>query len=243
MSFTTEQRFIVTGASSGIGACTALLLNELGATVIAVARRESALFENRNKASQLDNFIVEPYDLVGDLDALSGFVKGLCAKYGKLSGMAYCAGTMPAIPLRAVDAGKMKEVFNINFFAPVMMMRAVADKRNSIGSGTSCVFISSASSILSDKGHGVYGASKAALNAAMRSFAKELAPGGIRVNCILPTNIQTAQTTQEYIDSQIAQYPMGFGKPVDVAHLVAFLLSSESKWITAQNYVLDCASF
>ena len=74
-------------------------------------------------------------------------------------------------------------------------------------------------------------------------FAKELAPGGIRVNCILPTNIQTAQTTQEYIESQIAQYPMGFGKPVDVAHLVAFLLSSESRWITAQNYVLDCASF
>ena len=243
ITFTVEQRFIVTGASSGIGACVALMLNELGATVIAVARRESALIANRAKAKRPESFIVEPCDLVDDLDSLPSFVKGLSLKHGKLSGMVYCAGIMPTIPLRALCADDMKGAFSINFFAPVMMLKAVADKRNNVGNGTSCVFVSSASSIISDKGHGIYGSTKAALNSAMRSFAKELAPGGVRVNCILPTNIQTAKTPQEYIDSQIAQYPMGFGKPADVATLAVFLLSDESKWITAQNYVLDCASF
>ena len=243
VSFTAEQRFIVTGASSGIGANVALALNELGATVIAVARRQEVMLEKRMESVAPDRFLIEPCDLVGDLDSLADFVKDIRERHGKLSGMVYCAGIVPIIPLRSMDAGSMKRAFDINLFAPVIMMRAVADKRNNVGNGTSCVFISSAASIISDKGHGVYSATKAALNAAMRSFAKELAPSGIRVNCILPTNIQTEKTTQEYMASQIAQYPMGFGRPRDVANLASFLLSSESKWITGQNYILDCASF
>ena len=74
-------------------------------------------------------------------------------------------------------------------------------------------------------------------------MAKEYAKNKIRINCILPTNIKTENSPQEYIDSQIAAYPMGFGDVSDVAELTAFLLSSETSWITGQNYILDCSSF
>ena len=87
VSFTEKQRFIVTGASSGIGANIALLLNELGATVIAVARRREVMFEKRMESAEPDRFLIEPCDLVRDLDSLAGFVKDIREKYGKLSGM------------------------------------------------------------------------------------------------------------------------------------------------------------
>ena len=102
------------------------------------------------------------------------------------------------------------------------------------------VFLSSAAAYISDKGHLAYAGSKAALCAAVKSMAKEYAKNKIRMNCILPSNIRTSKSPQEYIDSQIQQYPMGFGEPIDVA---AFLLSKEASWITGQNYVLDCCSF
>ena len=157
--------------------------------------------------------------------------------------MAYCAGIMPAIPLRATTYEILSEVFSINVFAPILMMRGIADKRNNVGAGTSIVFMSSASSVIADKGHGVYGGSKAALNTAIRAFAKEVVSLGVRANCILPTNIRTENTPQDYYDSQVGHYPLGFGKPEDVANMAVFLLSNESKWIAGQTYVMDCASF
>jgi len=131
----------------------------------------------------------------------------------------------------------------INYDAPVMMAKGMADKRNNVGAGTSCVFVASVASILSDKGHVVYSGTKAALVASVRSMAKEYASSRIRFNCVSPSNIRTEKTTEEYVSTQIDQYPMGFGETSDVANLITFLLSDETKWITAQNYVADCSSF
>lgn len=243
ISFNAEQRFIVTGASSGIGKGVALLLNELGATVIGIGRNRERLEAMKNQADHPENMFVEQKDLTSDIENLSTYVKALKDKYGKFSGMAYCAGIVPIQPLTATDFKTLHETLNINYIAPVLAAKGLADKRNNTGEGTAMVFISSASSLICDKGHLTYAGSKAALCASVRSMAKEYAKNKIRMNCILPTNIQTEKTPQEYIDSQIAMYPMGFGKITDVANFVAFLLSDKAKWITGQNYVMDCASF
>lgn len=243
ISFSKDQRFIVTGASSGIGEGVALLLNELGATVIGIGRNRERLESMQSKATHPENVYWEQKDLTRDIDGLVSYVRSVRDRYGLLSGMVYCAGVMPIVPIRIVTPEILSEVFSINVFAPILMMRGLADKRNNVGKGTSAVFISSASSIIADKGHSVYGGSKAALNTAVRVFAKEVAPLGIRANCILPTSIKTENMTRDFYESQIGQYPLGFGTPEDVAHLAAFLLSHESKWITGQTYVMDCASF
>jgi NAD(P)-dependent dehydrogenase (short-subunit alcohol dehydrogenase family) len=59
----------------------------------------------------------------------------------------------------------------------------------------------------------------------------------MRVNCLLPTEIVTPMTGIPY-----RKYPMGIGEPADVANLAVFLLSGKAKWITGQNYIIDCAS-
>ena len=76
--------------------------------------------------------------------------------------------------------------------------------------------------------------------------AAELAPRGIRLNIVVPGVIQT-DMSMEFINKMTAEqranleqgYPLGLGSPEDAAHLIAFLLSEESRWITGQTFVLD----
>mgnify|MGYP000263086492 FL=1 len=243
MLFSSKQRFIITGASSGIGKEIALFLNRLGATVIGIGRDTGRLNEMKSNAFRPENVFIEQKDLTANIEDLSSYVKKLKEKYGKFSGMVYCAGVVPIQPLAITDINTVQNTLNINYLAPIFLAKGMADKRNNVGAGTSMVFLSSAAARISDKGHLAYAGSKAALCAAVKSMAKEYAKNKIRMNCILPSNIRTSKSPQEYIDSQIQQYPMGFGEPQDVAELVAFLLSKEASWITGQNYVLDCCSF
>ena len=243
MLFSSKQRFIITGASSGIGKEIALFLNRSGATVVGIGRDTERLNEMKSNAVYPENVFVETKDLTANIDALPVYIKQLKEKYGKFSGMVYCAGVVPIQPLAITDINTVQNTLNINYLAPIFLAKGMADKRNNVGAGTSMVFLSSAAAYISDKGHLAYAGSKAALCAAVKSMAKEYAKNKIRMNCILPSNIRTSKSPQEYIDSQIQQYPMGFGEPIDVAELAAFLLSKEASWITGQNYVLDCCSF
>ncbi len=111
ISFAAEQRFIVTGASSGIGRGVALLLNELGATVIGIGRNEERLQAMKEKARFPENVFLEQKDLVEDIAGLPSYVKQLREKYGKFQGMAYCAGVGELQPLRAVDLPAIHSLF------------------------------------------------------------------------------------------------------------------------------------
>ena len=117
VSFTAEQRFIVTGASSGIGEGVALLLNELGATVIGIGRNQGRLDGMRAKAKHPEKVFVEQKDLVEDIPELPTYVKSMKEKYGKFSGLAYCAGIGEISPLQLWDYEKERRFFDVNYFA------------------------------------------------------------------------------------------------------------------------------
>ena len=240
ISFAAEQRFIVTGASSGIGEGISLLLNELGATVIAIARRQDRLEDVKARSAHPENMHIEPKDLTEDIAGLSAYVRQLREKYGKFQGMAYCAGLGGIQPLRSVDLHTIHKVFDINYFAPVFMAKGFADKRNNNGNRSSMVFIASAGGVRCDPGMTSYAGSKGALIATMQSIARELAPAGLRVNCVSPTLIETDMADDIARSYAEGKYPFGLGQISDVANAVTFLLSEQSKWITAQNYIIDC---
>lgn len=244
ISFNKEQIFIVTGASSGLGEGTALLLNELGATVIGIARNEERLNKMKAKCKYPENMHLEIKDLTEDIEGLPNYVKELKNKYGKFAGMAYCAGISDIQPMQLLSYQDIEYMFRINFYAPVFMTKGILDRRNNIGKGTSIVAISSIEAHLNEKGMIKYSSSKSALTSAFKCMAAEVAKSGVRLNTISPSDIKTPMTmceaAQSLRENREDKYPMGFGEVSDVANFVIFLLSNSAKWITRQDYILDC---
>ncbi len=244
--FSPDQVYVVFGASSGIGKACALSLIANGATIVGIGRNAERLETAVTESNQPERFHIEVKDVAEDVDGLAAYVKELRIKYGKLSGLVYSAGVSELTPIRMWSYENAKKFFDINYFAPISILKGFSDKRNVKAGNVSCVLLASAAALLSDKGHCTYSGSKAALIASAKSIAKEVVGNGIRVNCISPSNILTpmlGDRNGEYVKSQQILYPLGLGHVEDVSCLVEFLLSDKAKWITGQNYVVDCASF
>lgn len=245
--FTEENIFIVTGASSGIGKTVALKLVEEGAKVVSIARNLERLQSVKAECVKPECFLCENADLTEHLSDMSGYLKSLKEKYGKFSGIAYCAGQILLKPASATEYEESVNLFNINYFAPVMMIKTFMDKRICTGGGASAVAVASAEAFLREKGLCIYSGTKAALQASLATIAKEVAPRGMRVNTVSPSDIKTPMTMNEDMISirqgREETYPLGFGEPGDVSELVVFLLSNKSKWLTGHDYIADCATF
>jgi NAD(P)-dependent dehydrogenase (short-subunit alcohol dehydrogenase family) len=246
ISFDSSHVFLVTGASSGIGRATALVINALGGTVICVARDEKRLQAVRESCDNPDRFYTQSLDLSNDLDDLPRWMRSLCKEYGKFKGMVLCAGIQQIIPLAALSISQAKELFDINFFAVLALCKGFCDRRVNIGKGSSIVLISSIASITGNSGIIAYSASKGAINASVRSMAVEMAIQGIRVNAVLPGFVETEMIEKwknvydtAYIEKMRKKYPLGLGSPEDVADLCCFLLSEKARWITGQEFVID----
>ncbi|MBR1777621.1 MAG: SDR family oxidoreductase [Alphaproteobacteria bacterium] len=247
ISFTSDQRYIVTGASSGIGESVALLLNELGAAVIGIGRSRERLDGMKAKAKYPENVFLEQKDLTEDIEGLPAYVKALKDKYGKFQGMALCAGIGRTAPLNAFDLSEARKIFDIDYFAPLMMTKGFADRRVNTGRGAAIVAISSIAGISCEKGLVTYGGAKAALSASLKAASREVGTQGIRINCISPSFINTPMTqstpNEELLEKASKEYLFGFGTVSDAANMIIFLLSDKSKWITGQNYILDCGTY
>lgn len=242
--FDSSQIFMVTGASSGIGEAIALSLNDQGASIIAIGRNAERLYALKSKAAHQENIFIENKDLAIDIQGIPSYIKLLKDKYGKLQGCVCCAGITEVLPLRALDLEQMHQVFSINYFVPIFMAKGFANRQVNTGKGASFVAIASIAAVSPSKATITYSGSKAALVTSMKAIAKEFASTGVRYNTVSPSDIDTPmmQNLPEIMEKVRGYYPLGFGKPQDVAHMVTFLLSSESEWITGQNYIVDCCS-
>jgi NAD(P)-dependent dehydrogenase (short-subunit alcohol dehydrogenase family) len=240
IEFTQEQKIIVTGASSGIGEGTALLLNKQGATVIGLGRDEGRLAAMREKCAHPENCFIEVKDLTADIAGLPDYVKSLKEKYGKFSGLALCHGITAQRPMQLVDYDTMRNIFDVNYFSTMMFTKGFIDRRNNIGRGASVVAISSYATLGCNRGHSEYAGTKSALSKSMKCIAREVVGFGVRINTVSPSDILTPMTAGARHSDKVKDYPFGFGEVSDVANMIAYLLSNEAKWITGQDYVIDC---
>jgi len=109
------------------------------------------------------------------------------------------------------------------------------------------VLVASVAGLLGVAARSAYSGSKGALIAFARSAAVELAPAGVRINCVAPGYVKTEmhdsamrELSPEKMEALVrATQPLGLGKPLDVAHAIAFLLSGASRWITGSVLAVD----
>lgn len=236
----TGNRYVVTGASSGMGRQVVLDLAAAGAEVLAIARNEERLAEVKSYfPDQIETAPLDVTDKQKMEEAIASFVK----KHGKLNGAVHAAGIAMLTPLRFFDKQESEKLMDTNFWAGINLIQ-LASKAKYGEKKSSYILFSSVDANGSVKGQFVYSASKAALNAAVRSLAKELCAKGSRINTVMPGAVKTPMTIflgEKGVDwSKAGEHELlGVGSPEDVSSAVLFLLSDGARWITGTNMVVD----
>ena len=237
-----DKNFVVVGASSGMGRQTALELAASGAHVLAIARNEERLLAV--KAAYLDLIDVARLDVTTASDeqwieAIGAFVE----RYGKLHGLVYTAGITGITSLRVHDGNESRLIMETNFWGAMKSLE-IATKKKFSHEGGSYIIFSSTAAYQGVRGQLVYSGTKAAVQAAVRSIAKEISGRGQRINSISPGWVET-EMTENYLE-HMGQSPQevsvgcfGKGNPQDVTGMVLFLLSDRAQWITGADYIVD----
>ena len=241
----TGQVAIITGGSDGIGRATAELLAARGAIVVIAARRPEKLEETRAAIAAAGGQIEAIQLDVSDAPAFAAMVADVAARHGRLDMMVNNAMSVSYAPIARLSLEKWRQDFAVNADAAFIGTKAamavmVPAKRGSIVNIASTCGIRAAANLAS------YSASKAAMIQFSAVAAMEAARSGVRVNVIVPGQVDTAATVDytrmkpEAAQATANAIPMGRGgEPNELAEAIAFLLSDASTYITGVALPVD----
>ena len=233
------KTILVTGATSGIGRATAVECAQMGAKVVAVGRNQE----------RLDSLMLEMegdghQPILADLTD-EAQVQTLVESISIIDGMACCAGVANMNPFPFISQEEMEHVFQINCFAPVMLVNRLL-KAKKLSKGSSVVFVTSVDGFkIVHAGNSVYSGSKSALVGLARNMAIDLVGKKIRVNCVLPGTtdtpmIHTGSATDESLAETAKSLPLKrFAQPEEIANAIIFLLSDAASYITGTEITVD----
>jgi NAD(P)-dependent dehydrogenase (short-subunit alcohol dehydrogenase family) len=234
---------LVTGATSGIGRATAVLLAGRGARVIATGR-------NRGALEQLAERGVEariPGDLVDESfrERLVEFARE--AGEGRMDALVNAAGIIGSGSIETTDLASFDQMMDVNVRVLFDLTRRCVDMLKA-ASG-SIVNVSSVTGTRAFPGVLSYCVSKAAVDQMTRCIALELAPDGVRCNAVNPgvvrTNLHRNSGMAEadyaaFVERSAQTHPLGrIGEPEEVAELIGFLASDRAGWITGECLAVD----
>lgn len=244
-----DKAIVVTGASSGMGKAIVELFVKEGAKVVAVARRAErleALAESlKDEAGQI---VVYPGDVTKP-EAAEGMIDECVKQFGRLDVLVNNAGVMDNMAAIAnFTDEKYEQVMAVNVYGPLVAMRKAVNVFLAQGEGGNIITVSSLGAQHQAAGV-VYGASKAAINAAIRHTAFAYAKEKIRSNGIAPGGVSTeigAAMGMPDMDGFgrikcIQDLMPAQGEPIDIANIALFLASDESSFISGQIVGADGA--
>ncbi len=237
-----DQVAIVTGGSRGIGRAICVALAEQGATVVAAARGvEQIAAWASDMAAIRERIIPTALDVTGG-EQIDQVVGDTVEKHGRLDILVNNAGITRDGLLMNMSDEQFDEVYDTNLRGSFRLIRAASRHMIRARSGR-IVNITSVTGVAGNAGQANYAAAKAGLIGLTKTVAKELGKRGVTCNAVAPGFIETEMTEvlPEKLKSQVKDFiPLQrFGKPEEIASVVAFLCGPAASYITGQVLIAD----
>ena len=239
----TGKAVLVTGAAGGIGRAAAVAVAAEGARVAILDRTEAALEETRSSLEAVGADVVAIVCDIALPEQVAAAVDGTISRFGRLDVAFNNAGVenRPA-PLHEIDIAEWDRILGVNLRGTFLCMRYEIAQMVRQGGGV-VVNTSSGAGIRGVAGGASYAASKHAIIGMTRSAALDYAKLNIRVNAVLPGNIETSMMdrfTAGDIQKAIDLEPVGrLGKPEEIAEAVLWMASDLGGFVTGSSLVVD----
>jgi 3-oxoacyl-[acyl-carrier protein] reductase len=236
---------LVTGASRGIGRATALLLAEEGADLVLSARGQKELEDVAGKIGALGRRALTVPTDVGVQEERQRLAAVALEEFGRVDCLVSNATNLDVYRDAEPESALWDAHYHVDVLGAVRLTELLAPQMRERRSG-SIVFVSSVSGKMTYGVEHGYTAMKAALIAAGKTLAVELARDGVRVNVVAPGTIATTdlermlEVEPERVRELEASIPSGrFGTAEEVARCIAFLLSDQASWVVGHCLVVD----
>lgn len=237
------KNYLITGAASGIGRATSIILSKLGANIVMADIDEKGLQETKSFCKSSDKIL--SIDLT-NVSLLKSEILRVVKDFGQLHGFVHLAGKPYISPLKMVNEKKSNDIYSLNTYAAIELAKIFTNRKVYAGDKGSIVLISSVYGIVGSAANVGYAMTKAAILGITKALAIELAPKGIRVNCIAPGFVKTKMmnNTNGLFDDSHNEllnklHPLGLGEPEDIAYSIAYLFSDAAKWVTGSVFNID----
>jgi len=233
-----QQTFIILGGTGSVGREVVRRLADTGANVVVGAR-------DLSKAGHLSQECQCDVELVSadDPETIDSCVKSTLARYGTLSGVANCIGSVLLKPAHLTSDAEWHQTITTNLTSSFSLVRAAAKAMRKAGG--SIVLVSSAAARIGLSNHEAIAAAKAGIVGLTLSAAATYATRAIRVNAVAPGLVKSEMTrklwdTDEAAAMSAQMHAMGrLGNPEDIANAIVWLLDQRNSWITGQTIGVD----
>ena len=244
---------LMTGAAAGLGKASAQLFAKEGAKVVVTTRKK--VVEGRKLAEDIKNEGGEAIFMKLDVTKESDWkevIGEVIRKYGKLNIVVNNAGVSIPRKIEELSLDEWNYQMNINSTGVFLGTKYAIKAMKNNGELCSIINISSAEVFVGETDWPAYTASKGSIRTLSKTAALHCAEAGytIRVNSVYPGYIYTPMTdkeaegvgltTEQYIKEAAKDHPIGhIGEPNDIAYIVLYLASDESKFVTGAEFVVD----
>lgn len=231
-----NRRVLVTGASRGIGAATAIELakNGFDITVHYHRNKEAAESVRQSVLAHGVRSSLMQFD-VSNRTQTKQALEAEVAENGAFYGVVCNAGIAKDAAFPAITDEQWHDVIHTNLDGFYNVLHPLTMPMIRLRKGGRIVTLSSVSGLIGNRGQVNYSAAKAGIIGATKALAVELAKRKITVNCVAPGVIETDMTEGIHADEAKKMIPMGqFGQPQDIAAAVAFLMSDSAGYVTRQ---------